>query len=146
MGNVLLASILLLFSVSFFSMARVGNGLREAFYGFDTALLEACVSIRNTRKDLSHHGEYVAPYFMRKETQSVLVNHLSLSFSDLREGAFYRIKVTFGRYQAYMNLKNIFVTDYPQEVTVEVRGMVYVNRSFVGKRTFVLEEGKIHGN
>lgn len=141
MGNLLLLAYILLFSGTFFSLSYRGNAIREAFYGFEAASLESSISIRNTRSELSHIGPYVDPYFVKERVSSFLSLHFESAFEKLAFAPNYKLELAYSNYQAYMDLKNRFISDYPQKLTVSFECPFFPDNSFKGSRSFLIEKG-----
>jgi len=145
MGNLILASLLVIFGAGFFKIGYLGGAVREVFYGFQPSMLKCAVSVFNTDTRLMHLGQYVDPYFDANVVVSVVSGYFRKGLVDYQPSSAskdiqYTFEVTCGSYQSLPLVRGGRVNVYPQEVSIRLKHPITATWTFDETRTFKISE------
>jgi len=145
MGNMILLTILTVFSMNLFQFSYCGGGIREVFLSFDAISLKGAVSIRNSNKNLSELGETVQPYFNETLTVRTLEKHFEDNLSPYLKGpnGGYRVKYYFDGYSTYYPSSGK-VEAFPQVFSFQLEASFGGVYTFCNQKTFKIIEGATH--
>lgn len=145
MGNMILLTILTVFSMNLFHFSYCGGGIREVFLSFDAILLKSAVSIRNSNKKLSELGETVQPYFNETLSVRTVEDYFEANLSPYLKGpnGGYRVKFYFDAYSTYYPSSGK-VEAFPQIFSFQLEASFGGIYTFCDHKTFHIIEGASH--